>query len=880
MLTAAVLVAAQTAFLPIDGPNDHDGAHVMRFRPSASDLLIGHAEDGTVTRLSTTNGTILQSIALGGTVTDIAIGANPAELLVLDGPGRVLHRVSAAGFIPLGSIPISPNGGFEIFVGPLRDVAVVECNDPSGAGRVLSVIDLAVGAETRTIAVPAFFGGGGRQSFLASDDLTFVTLTGDEIQGFEVEAYDTSTGSTSGTFAIATQSATMFLAPSGDRTSFAIPNPRPAPSSVAIELYDSTTLALLSSTTILGPFPAHDLQLDSTGSNASLLSRSSVYSTMLGSGGALSSVVQFPEASAFVWSSDRTRLLLYGSSGLAAMYDSAGTLLRQLRIPRRVRVEVAPPPMGASFAMLSLGADRVRIIDGNSPNPVVLDLNTGPGAELDGPLAFERIAGADEALVGAIGSDRLTRVDLRTGIVLGSIPSGRGPHAMATRADGHVLVGHEDGTLLVVDPSVPSIVQQVNLSAPILEVFAEPTGDVAWVRVELATRDAVQRVDTGTSPATVGSQLLLRGLGNPRAIDEVPSTGTVAFDFSGGRVLASSPNDTRLTAYDLATQSSAGHWLAYPFADRRRIRLDPNGWRAFVTSSDTTTIAAQAFDPSIPFGSRWSITRTAPGLPEAPRMAVTSTAGSVVVDLSDPLSPGALGLVALNQQTGMTQASLGNALPVALDGEANDIAYIAGGMLNLTRIQGFAFAPLETFSLPAIPVGDLDLDRERGWGLVAAQSPTSFVDVGLIALDLFQGRATDLCTSGTPNATGVQAQLRLVGSPFAGESTIAEITGLQPGSMTGILVVGNAMSVPTPLGFGIGELCAGGSIGRLIAPPQVSDPNGFQRHVIDTAPLSTSASSATVLAGETRVFQLWHRDVLPNGMPTANTSTAVALTYR
>ena len=149
---------------------------------------------------------------------------------------------------------------------------------------------------------------------------------------------------------------------------------------------------------------------------------------------------------------------------------------------------------------------------------------------------------------------------------------------------------------------------------------------------------------------------------------------------------------------------------------------------------------------------------------------------------------------------------------------------------------------------------------------------SSPLDDHFFVLDLVQDSVT--CSPSVTNSTGVVSSLRIDGRGFAGAPLFVTVEGLQPGGMVGYLLAGTFATPPTPLGFGVGELCLGGSIARFIQQVQVADSTGRQRFIVDTERIPTAAAPTAVLPGSTWVFQAWHRDMAPGGGVTSNTSTA------
>lgn len=140
------------------------------------------------------------------------------------------------------------------------------------------------------------------------------------------------------------------------------------------------------------------------------------------------------------------------------------------------------------------------------------------------------------------------------------------------------------------------------------------------------------------------------------------------------------------------------------------------------------------------------------------------------------------------------------------------------------------------------------------------------------------GIGSAYCAPQTPNSTGFNGELKLVGSdvPAAGELAFAA-TGLPPGTFGMGVCSMTAGFSPSPAGSQ-GDLCVLGAIGRIGLPslPQ-STPFGALTLPLDPLALPTPTVFRAAVAGETWFFQLWYRDSNPGA--TSNLTNAVELTF-
>jgi len=138
---------------------------------------------------------------------------------------------------------------------------------------------------------------------------------------------------------------------------------------------------------------------------------------------------------------------------------------------------------------------------------------------------------------------------------------------------------------------------------------------------------------------------------------------------------------------------------------------------------------------------------------------------------------------------------------------------------------------------------------------------------------------TTFCAA-VPNSTGDIGRLSASGSVSAASNHLdLRATGLPPN--TAGFFVTSATQNPTgtiPPGSQ-GRLCLAGSIGRYLGPGQVqnSGPAGTFRLSLDLTLTPVPVGTVSVMAGDTRSWQAWHRDVNPT--LTSNFTAALAIQF-
>ncbi|MEZ6018364.1 MAG: hypothetical protein R3F49_24920 [Planctomycetota bacterium] len=899
ILAYALFAAAQTTFVDLHDPADDDRPRAATFHPVRPELLVAH-ESGGINTIHLNTGAVTPAVSSSTGYSTLEFLPGGAQYVAAD---FAAHRLDLFGFpnhSALASSTYSTQDELQVILarGAARAVVLGETH--------ASLIDLAAGSEVAYVPLPAYAGPyfeGALRAALAADDRTLVVIAGDATSR-ELHAIDLLTGATTAVQALPFSFTTRIVGQSGDRSRVITAWTRTAPAATFYLEHDARSLQVLETTTLWSHIAPAALQVDLTAAACHVvlhgrLARLPLDGAAHSLGGPSVPSQALDVGSRVAASLDLSQVFVFAPSRGGLLYDSALSPVAQVPIfeaPGGSFVELTDPS-GRYLGFVA--GERLVIVDVASGVPFLgaLDVSTGVGPERDGPFMITALgrgpnSGADRALVSFQQSDRVASLDLRAGTVVGDLPVPRGPIALAERADGLVLVGCEDGTVLVVDPrgpAGPTERARFSLSGPVVEIVAAPSGGDAWLRVEGTPGDSLVRVDTASANPTPSARLALASRTVFRSNFDSRRVSSIAIDFAAQRAVAVSRDpvmavSTTAELLDLVQQTVIDRVADVPLA----MALAPDGARVhfadpeFVSGVQTFSVSAAGLQP---LWARTDRDDPAVGAPFAVGGGLALDASGDVLFANLTVTPAlgatSAGFVALDARTGVTLASLGDRVCTGFC-VANDTLVLGlGDRFQVTRFAGSAFAPVEETPAPVPFVTAPQIDAARGRVVaVVDASAIGFASGGLVTLDLFAGRSTALCAGGAPNATGVQAALDFEGSPFAGGMLAAVVSGLEPGGMFGVLVIGDASAPPTPLPFGNGALCVGGAVGRLAAPPQLADPAGVQRHLIATAPLATSAQVRFVQPGETFTFQLWHRDRTPSGAGSANTSAARALTFR
>lgn len=138
--------------------------------------------------------------------------------------------------------------------------------------------------------------------------------------------------------------------------------------------------------------------------------------------------------------------------------------------------------------------------------------------------------------------------------------------------------------------------------------------------------------------------------------------------------------------------------------------------------------------------------------------------------------------------------------------------------------------------------------------------------------------AANYCTS-TPNSTFSVTGLWVSALDLNARSMDLEVTSMPAGQFGFIATSLTPDQVDMP-GGSAGNLCIGGAIGRLVGGVVFqSDSGGAATVLVDLDSIPTPNGATQVIAGETRYFQAWHRDLTFGGAATSNFSRGLSLSF-
>jgi len=131
------------------------------------------------------------------------------------------------------------------------------------------------------------------------------------------------------------------------------------------------------------------------------------------------------------------------------------------------------------------------------------------------------------------------------------------------------------------------------------------------------------------------------------------------------------------------------------------------------------------------------------------------------------------------------------------------------------------------------------------------------------------------------NTTGVPANMSATGSASVVSNNLVIEARAMPLNIFGFFLTSQTQGFVTNPGGSQGHLCLSGVIGRYVRPGQIQNTGATGGLSLALNLNLTPAGSVfvSILAGETRNFQAWFRDIGPGGIPWSNFTDGLAVTF-
>lgn len=218
------------------------------------------------------------------------------------------------------------------------------------------------------------------------------------------------------------------------------------------------------------------------------------------------------------------------------------------------------------------------------------------------------------------------------------------------------------------------------------------------------------------------------------------------------------------------------------------------------------------------------------------------------------LAEGALGSVySIDRASGATVAQYSSGLGGA---SVRGVAPLGNGNILFSGELGVHTIDPATGTVTPVDGGD------TGWYI----TPLS----GAISL------GTNYCTPAA-NSTGAPATISAVGSAVVSDNILTLVTSNVPSSQFGLFLCSQTQAfVPGASGTSDGNLCLGGSLGRIFPVVNAGASGGFSL-TVDLTALPQGAALVPAQPGEDWNFQAWFRDSTPLG---SNFTDGLEITFQ
>lgn len=198
-------------------------------------------------------------------------------------------------------------------------------------------------------------------------------------------------------------------------------------------------------------------------------------------------------------------------------------------------------------------------------------------------------------------------------------------------------------------------------------------------------------------------------------------------------------------------------------------------------------------------------------------------------------------------------------------------------VLVIRDIEGDAWSSPHLSDLPTT----LDIDASPG-----TTAELTFFDLTNTAILTASLHSMDVDSSGEsgcpgfPNSAGLAGRVTATGSRAVADNSLVLVADRLPPDVFGFFIMGAAEYILIPDGGSLGILCITGPLGRFISPGQVqnSGASGVITLPVDLHSVPIPTGLDTILAGDTRYIQLWHRDTRHGGLTSLFTGS-LAVTF-
>ena len=153
---------------------------------------------------------------------------------------------------------------------------------------------------------------------------------------------------------------------------------------------------------------------------------------------------------------------------------------------------------------------------------------------------------------------------------------------------------------------------------------------------------------------------------------------------------------------------------------------------------------------------------------------------------------------------------------------------------------------------------------------------------GLADVGAVEALGETIACAVVPNSIGAAPYIVATGDGSAAANSVSLIVGDLPPGRFGYFLSGTLAGAIANPGGSAGVQCITGIVGRLnrstLGEVRAADARGTIEVTLDLTRLATPTGTEAILAGDTRLFQLWYRDGITT--PSSNFSEALQVTFR
>lgn len=142
------------------------------------------------------------------------------------------------------------------------------------------------------------------------------------------------------------------------------------------------------------------------------------------------------------------------------------------------------------------------------------------------------------------------------------------------------------------------------------------------------------------------------------------------------------------------------------------------------------------------------------------------------------------------------------------------------------------------------------------------------------------GLGTNYCMT-NPNSTGTTATMIASGSDIVADNNLTLGAIDLPANTPALFITSSMQGFTMNPGGSLGNLCLTGAVGRYTGPGQIQIANGMGEVAlgVDLTMIPEGNGFVSAMAGDTRNFQVWFRDIV-GGAPVSNFTDGLAITFQ